>query len=221
MASSSTSFDIVTIANAALVSIGESTILDIDENTPNAMAVKAKFELVKQDVLKKCNWNCARGTANLVRLGTTPAYASFDYAYTLPSDYIRLVGISIDGYQFINVDTYYNDYNNPAEAVYDLEGDTLYYDGTSCIIKYIKNIDVSAMDISCVRVLEACLAQELSYNRVASAALAQLLQRTVRSRLREARFLNGLELNPSRPNGDSIRAHSSLSSSSNDTDTCE
>lgn len=73
------------IANRALAILGESPVVDITENSVNAIRLAANIDLAIDEVLRDHAWNCATFRASLA--AATPAStAEFAYAFQLPTD---------------------------------------------------------------------------------------------------------------------------------------
>jgi hypothetical protein len=81
----------VQLANVALGRIGaKNTISSIAENTPNAVKVKAAWDIVFQEVLSERDWKFAKTRTSLSLSTLTPLYA-YSYAWALPVDFLRFV----------------------------------------------------------------------------------------------------------------------------------
>lgn len=82
-------YSIVGIVNLALNKIGAKNIAALDENTPNAIKAKAVWDYILDEILAEEEWRFAKVRAAIAVSSTEPVY-SYSYAYTLPSDFIRL-----------------------------------------------------------------------------------------------------------------------------------
>lgn len=198
---------LVDVINSALIKIGEKPIMSIDDPYPRAEAARYLFPIVSRKLIGAYDWSCARKTGKLNQLTNVPSYINFEYAYQLPKDpeCLAVRGISLDGYKFVYTDAFYNNYNNPKESTYEIEGDKLYSDLSTVVIKYTGYIDVAQMDMKLIEVLEWALASELAYNITSSVTNVASLRDEYRRALRKASCRNGLEKQPSQPEGDSTR----------------
>lgn len=91
-------------------------------------------------------WNCAIKRTTLSPLSTTPDFG-YEYAFTLPSDCLRVLAI------------------NPDEQTdYRIEGRTVLYDGTTIYLKYIYDIaDPTGLDVLCAEALGCYIAWDCAY----------------------------------------------------------
>ena len=84
------------IINKALVLCGASTVISINDNSPNAIALSNVYELSLQSVLSECKWNfCTTRTKPSVVASSSTTYPAFLNAneivvYTLPVGVIRI-----------------------------------------------------------------------------------------------------------------------------------
>lgn len=78
----------VTICNLALLKFGDKSIASIDDETAEARACKALYDMERNMLLYSHPWNFAMKRAELVQLGTDPAF-EYDYQYALPNDCLR------------------------------------------------------------------------------------------------------------------------------------
>lgn len=82
--------DRVEISNLALSKLGEDDqLIDPDDDTKPARALKANWNAVRDTVLRRHLWNFAKHRAKLSRLAEAPAFG-FAYQYQLPGDFLRL-----------------------------------------------------------------------------------------------------------------------------------
>lgn len=81
------------IINGALRRIGGSRITSIDDGSTNANYVMDIYDDLLDDLLRSGEWKFATTRASLSRLVATPTFG-FDYAYALPSNWLRTVRIS-------------------------------------------------------------------------------------------------------------------------------
>lgn len=134
----------VQIVNSALVTLGETVINSLEENTDRATIANVKWDICRQSLLRLHPWRFAITRAELAQDNSTPAY-QFDYQYTLPSDCLRLYQV-------------YKDVN------FRLENRKILTDKDTCYIKYIADVeDTSKWDPLFVDLMASKLALELAY----------------------------------------------------------
>jgi len=80
---------IVSICNIALIALGESAIVSLQDPYKRAILCNARYDQVRREVLRAHPWNCAKRRAQLAANATAPAFG-FSAAFPLPGDYIRL-----------------------------------------------------------------------------------------------------------------------------------
>lgn len=82
-------YSVVGIVNMALQRIGVKRIASLTENSDQAIAANAVWEYIRDEVLSAKDWKFAKTRVVLAQNVTTPEY-TYDYAYTLPTDFLRL-----------------------------------------------------------------------------------------------------------------------------------
>ena len=80
------------VVNVALRLIGAKTIVSLTDGSDNASVVEDIYTETRDDLLSSHPWNFAIKRVQLARISTAPAF-EFDYAYALPSDWIRTVSV--------------------------------------------------------------------------------------------------------------------------------
>jgi hypothetical protein len=113
----------VEICNLALVELGDEIIMSMTEDTKAARVMSILWEPSVKEVLADHTWGFARERAILPLLSTSPLHG-FDYAYQLPSDYIRMVYMG----------------EPDDEYIWQIEGDKLLTDEDTAEVIYIKYI---------------------------------------------------------------------------------
>jgi len=83
---------LVGIANAGLRKVGANTITSFTQGTVNANFINDRFDEMRDSLLEMHQWNFAVKRVKLAQLTATPAI-KFDYAYSLPADYIRAISV--------------------------------------------------------------------------------------------------------------------------------
>ena len=80
------------VVNVALRLIGAKTIVSLTDGSDNASVVEDIYTETRDDLLSSHPWNFAIKRVQLARISTAPAF-EFDYAYALPSDWLRTVSV--------------------------------------------------------------------------------------------------------------------------------
>ena len=80
------------IVNKSLRMIGATRITSLTDGSTNANAANDIYTEVRDELLRSHPWNFATKRAKLAQSATTPTF-EFDYAYPLPSDWIRTVSV--------------------------------------------------------------------------------------------------------------------------------
>lgn len=80
------------VVNVAMRLIGQSPITSLSDGTTNANTADDLYEEVRDDLLRSHPWNFATKRVQLARSSTDPTF-EFDYAYVLPSDWLRTISV--------------------------------------------------------------------------------------------------------------------------------
>lgn len=202
----------IDLINSALISIGQEPIValeDAEYMSPVVVAVKHKTDLVRRELLRSNDWNCARVTAKLAKVALENNHTGWEHVYQLPADpeCLRVVQISVDGGQtYVDLDDYYNHNRGPREALFDIDGDQILSNSPELYIKYTADIDPAKFDAVLAPAFVAMLAAELSYCLPASVSLSEHMTKIARQKLKSAKSLNARERNIHRPEGEVITA---------------
>ncbi len=77
------------IVNLALGKIGAASIVNINEDSNQAIRARNAWEYIRDEVLEAGEWRFGKLRVALAQSTTTPLY-TWDYAYPLPADYLKL-----------------------------------------------------------------------------------------------------------------------------------
>ena len=80
------------LVNVALVRIGATVITSLTDGSTSANAANNIYEHIRDDLLSSHPWNFATKRVKLARLSTDPVF-EFDFAYALPSDWLRTISV--------------------------------------------------------------------------------------------------------------------------------
>ena len=78
------------LSNVALTRIGANIISDLTDGSPNAIKVNAVLDYVREEVLQARDWRFAKIRYAMGLSTISPLYG-YQYAYILPTDFLRLV----------------------------------------------------------------------------------------------------------------------------------
>jgi hypothetical protein len=115
----------------SLARIGAKRIADYDDTSepnPETIYCRIFYEKTRDALLRSHLWRFAKARATLVNAGT-PAF-EWDYKYPLPVDFLRLISV-YDGSDTVD--------GKPLDS-YELEGNMLLIDSSSCNLRYIKKV---------------------------------------------------------------------------------
>jgi hypothetical protein len=91
-----------TLCSAALRLVAGAKITSLTQGTKNANVAADLYESVRDDLLRGHDWNFGTSRQKLARSSTTPDF-EFDYAYVLPSDWLRTVSVHDNDGGFGNI----------------------------------------------------------------------------------------------------------------------
>jgi len=173
---------VVNICNSALNLIGASTISALTEDTKNARLCNQRYEPVRNRVFRGHNWNCLIKRVELARNSTAPVM-EFNYAYALPSDFLRVMKIHNGTTDSI-----------AADLPYKVEGKNIVTDQTTVYLVYVAlDTDPNNYDAYLREAISHQLAADLAYAITNNATLANNYLTRADERLREARFIDATE----------------------------
>lgn len=136
------------ICNMALDLIGTAPIHNLEDATERseaALKCRRFWPIIRQVVFRSHPWNCLSKPVSLTQT-TTAAPWGFSYAYALPDDYVRMVGME------------------DPDASYRVRRGILYCDDSPANIEYVPlETDCTKYSPDLVRCLYLNLAYELSY----------------------------------------------------------
>jgi hypothetical protein len=182
---------IVDICNSALQRVGAATILSLSDNSREARACSVQYDSNRRDELRRHAWNFAIKRTTLAPDVTAPTF-EFTYAFTLPSDCLRVILPSdstldwvIEGRKILT-----NSVNSPA---------TLSTTSTTGALglRYVADIeDVSQFDPAFYSILAISLAIDLCEVLTTSNQKKNALNEEYKQGIREARGIDAIEKLP-------------------------
>ena len=172
----------VDMCNSALNLLGASTISSLTEDTKNARLCNQRFEPIRDRVFRSHNWNCLIKRVQLAQDSTAPV-VEYSYAYTLPTDCLRVLKI----------------HNGSTDSIksaldYKIEGRKVVTDETTIYLVYIALItDPNEFDSYLREAISHQLAADICYAITNNSTLANNYMTRADERLREARFIDATE----------------------------
>lgn len=167
------------IVNEALGLLGEMPIDDIDDTQdPKAVKAKAFWEITRDQLLERASWTFALCRAQLEQDATAPTYG-FDYAYTIPSDCINIVDVTI----------YTDDMerDDRSRASYRVESGRILSNESTLYIKYVRRIEEPGrFSPLFASAMAGALAVKLGASMTKSAAVVQAMLQYSENVLRRA-----------------------------------
>lgn len=181
------------IVNAALTPLGGTPITSLTDGSPNANKAQKIYDNIRDGLLREANWKFAKRLVKLSRSGTAPAFG-FDYAYVLPSDWIRTIsahdndaGLGVIDYEQAEV----NGTDTICASVEDV------------YLKYIYRVtDPNRFSQGFRRAFEEALARDLAMSVANSNTLFTLHRDEAKTALRKAKSTDSMQQPlPQRPRG--------------------
>jgi len=165
---------VVGIVNSALIKLGADTISALTEDSPEARAANARYESLRDEVLRAHPWNFALVRAELARLLDAPLFGAAHH-YQLPADCLRVMA------------------TEGAEP-FEIEGNRLLTDAESARILYVRRVaDPNLFDAMFRETLALRIAADLAYKLVSSTTLAQSMMQLYREHLALTRSADAQE----------------------------
>lgn len=181
----------IDIMNKAINLLGEAYINSPTQATKAASRINTEYDSVRDLVLRSHTWNFAIKRVKLNKSAETPTY-NWEYAFPLPSDFIRLVRVS-------DTDTDYDDVEAPPWEI-GLHGASnvraILSDFDQCYITYVSRVtDENLFDPLFVSAFAAALAKETAYSIVQDIQLKKDLDEYYYRVLRRAKSIDSQESN--------------------------
>ena len=168
------------IANGALILLGERRIDSLDEGSPTANVLKERYPEIRDASLRAHPWNFATTRASLAASSTAPTW-KYARAFPFPNDLLRLLLV-----------------DNPGHEPYEVEGRTIVTDlGAPLQIQYTKQVtDVAQMDSLFREALSAALAADVAEAITGSTQKVDTMRQIFAAKLSAARTPDAPEPTP-------------------------
>lgn len=170
----------VGICNSALVKIGASRIVALDEGSKNANVCSELYSKLRDDLLRSHVWNFATVRLKLARLASTPVFG-FAYEYQLPVDWLRTLSVHDNdrGQGFVE---------------YRIEGRRLRSSAENLYLRYIRIVtDANEMPSDFREALALMLSRDITIPIAQSNALREIMSAAFRDALGRAKSADALE----------------------------
>lgn len=165
---------VVDICNKALSLLGQESIINLNDQSPQAYACRLHWPSIRDEHLRGHPWNCATKRVSLNRLVTAPAFG-FKYQYQLPSDYLMVL-------------------ITEPEMPFEVEGKKLLCDAESVAIRYVHTMeDATQFDPQLASAFSYLLASELAYQFTRSNGLAAEYNGIGKDKLGDAKATDSFE----------------------------
>lgn len=168
----------VSIANSALIKIGQERINSLDDTTKVARLCKERLPYCVLEVLRDHPWNFAMARASLSRLSDEPLF-DWSYAYQKPTDCVRIWKAETDDIEFV------------------VEGDQILTDEDTFYCRYItSNVTPGKYPPDFAETVAFRLAADLAYAIAQSSALQESMLKMYSMRLKLAKSNDAQEGTP-------------------------
>lgn len=165
---------VVDICNKALSLLGQKTITSLDDDSPEGLACRIHWPLLRDEVLRSHTWNCVKSRAALNQLSTAPAFG-YSYQYQLPSDCLYPVKLEDDSF-------------------FEIEGRKILTDASGANLHYIvSESDSTIYDAQLSAALSYLLAGELAPQMTSSNSESQRLLGIGKDKLSDAKATDSFE----------------------------
>lgn len=181
------------IVNVALRLIGAQPITSLDDGSESANAADGIYTELLDDILRTHNWNFATKRQKLAQSSTAPAF-EFDYAYPVPSDWLKTVSVHDNDAGTGTV--FYREEFVADQRVLCCSSSDLY-------LRYIARVtDPNLMPADFRRIFSLALARDLAVPIASSNTLQDMMSAQYTRALARARSADGMGSFPEqRPRG--------------------
>ena len=167
----------VEICSNALLLLGAQPISSLTDNSDRALLCASLYPTIRDSLLRSHTWSCATKRVVLAPDATAPSY-DYGYAFTLPSDFLRLLSVGEHGY----------------EEDHRIEGRKILTDSDSCMLKYVfRNTVEATWDAMLIEAMTLRMAASMAYAVTQSAALAEAMERKYELFMKRARTVDALD----------------------------
>lgn len=167
----------VSICSNALLMLGDKPINSFAEASDRAKLAANLWPQLRDYVLRSHPWNCAVKRQVLSPLTAAPAFG-FNYAFLLPSDWLRTLQIGEDG----------------ERPEYRIESRNILMNEGTCKLRYIwRNDNPATWDALLVHAMTLVMKAAFAYPITQAGSIEQLAQQVLAPILKQARAVDGQE----------------------------
>ena len=170
------------VANIALIALGEKPLTVLSETNKNATLVNARLDDVRRFVLRSHPWRCAKRQIQLAASADAPLF-KWTSKYPLPADFCRF---------------YSENQMTEYMGIWEVMDGHLYTNRQGALdCEYIYDLaDYTVMDAALVHVIAYHLASEIALPITQNPSRATAALQTMAGKLELARFINAQEASP-------------------------
>lgn len=161
----------VSICNSALLLNGGNEVTSLSEDSTEAKLCSSIYTDEKQSLLQSYPWRFSISMADLGGPVVTAPLFKWKYQYQLPSDFLRLLQME-------------------EEAEYEIYGDKIYTDNSTCKIIYQANVTEQKMPAYFIVVLKMRMATLLSMSLHEDSTKFQLFEAAAQKEMMRARAVD-------------------------------
>ena len=173
----------IELCSAALVKLGATGISSFSDGTAEADVAGTLYEIVRDGLLGTHPWSFATAHAELIQLPTAPL-TDFDYAFELPTDFIKGLSAGDDG--------------RGRGAIYQIVGNEVHSNYEEITLTYIKRAAEDIFPTYFVSALVNRLAAEFCLPLTENASRSDLLYRLADTELKLAKLIDSQQDTPPR-----------------------
>lgn len=157
------------ICNSGLSKIGNNRIISLVDGSPAANKCAEQYDKMREELLRSHDWNFAATRVKLAQLSTAPIFG-YEYAYSLPSDWLRTITVHPADNRWVVI----TDYATESTAA---DGKVLMSDEPDVYLRYVRDItDPNLMDPAFREALAWRMAMELAIPMAKSSALRDRME---------------------------------------------
>lgn len=181
------------VINTAARLVGAEAITSITDGTKTANVASDIYEELRDNLLRSHPWNFATKRVQLARSATAPTF-EFDYAYVLPSDWLRTISVHDND---AGSGTLFNRMEQVGSQL------VLVASSEQVYLRYVARVeDPNLMALDFRRALEVSLARDFAIPLASSNTLYEALSRRADRDLMQARSTDSMGSPPEqRPRG--------------------
>lgn len=171
------------LCSRALIKIGAAQITSFTSGSAESDIASALYSITRDALLSAYPWNFALKKATLSQ-SSTPPVSDFQYAYTLPTDYLRAISAGNS--------------NKSRGSHYHIVGNALHTNESVVVLSYIYRANESDFPPFFASVLIAQLAAEFCIPLTENSARADALYKIAADELKKARSIDAQQDSPKR-----------------------